>query len=146
MGAVWRAEIGDPTIRRMDSGSETSERTRLVQAFSPLANNKPELAGSEAEVDILVSTDVLSEGQNLQDCGVVLNYDLHWNPTRMVQRAGRVDRIGSEFEQIAIYNLFLEEGSGVFARVGGKVEQEDCPDRCHGFSGCQCAGRNRAPA
>ena len=46
------------------------------------------LAGSDREIDLLISTDVLSEGQNLQDCGYLLNYDLHWNPTRMVQRAG----------------------------------------------------------
>ena len=90
-GQAWRAFIGDPLIRRMDSGADPHDRIRLVQAFSPRSNDKPELAGTDAEVDILISTDVLSEGQNLQDCGVVLNYDLHWNPTRMVQR-GRAYR------------------------------------------------------
>ena len=61
-------------------------------------------------LDLLISTDVLSEGQNLQDCGVVVNYDLHWNPTRMVQRAGRIDRIGSDFSTISIYNMFPDAG------------------------------------
>ncbi|MBN1311381.1 MAG: helicase, partial [Anaerolineae bacterium] len=57
---------------------------------------------------ILVATDVMSEGQNLQDCGVLVNYDLHWNPMRMVQRAGRIDRLGSEFKTLSIFNLFPE--------------------------------------
>lgn len=53
---------------------------------------------------------MLSEGHNLQDCGHLLNYDLHWNPTRMVQRAGRIDRIGSPHDTLWIYNMFPEEG------------------------------------
>jgi SNF2 family DNA or RNA helicase len=108
--AEWRSSAGNPRIRRMDSGAAPRERTGLVQAFSPRSNHKPELAGSDSEIDVMISTDVLSEGQNLQDCGVMLNYDLHWNPTRMVQRAGRIDRIGSEFARIAIHNMFPDEG------------------------------------
>src|SRR5712691_3975958 len=61
-------------------------------------------------LDIMISTDVLSEGQNLQDCGVLINYDLHWNPTRMVQRAGRIDRIGTSFETLWVLNMFPDEG------------------------------------
>ncbi|HLX40177.1 MAG TPA: C-terminal helicase domain-containing protein, partial [Ktedonobacteraceae bacterium] len=57
-----------------------------------------------------ISTDVLSEGQNLQDCGVLINYDLHWNPTRMVQRAGRIDRIGTDFSTLWVMNMFPEDG------------------------------------
>ncbi|WP_075164159.1 C-terminal helicase domain-containing protein [Ktedonobacter racemifer] len=57
---------------------------------------------------MLISTDVLSEGQNLQDAGIVINYDLHWNPVRLIQRAGRVDRIGSSFAHIMLYNVFSE--------------------------------------
>ncbi len=57
---------------------------------------------------MLISTDVLSEGQNLQDAGVVINYDLHWNPVRLIQRAGRVDRIGSPYAHILLYNVFPE--------------------------------------
>jgi superfamily II DNA or RNA helicase len=109
-GEPWRQGIGNPNIRRMDSGAPTRERSRLIEAFAPMANNRPELAGTPQEVDIMLSTDVLSEGQNLQDCGIVVNYDLHWNPTRMVQRAGRVDRLLSAHEEIMIYNLFPDEG------------------------------------
>jgi len=74
----------------------------------------------------LISTDVLSEGQNLQDCGVLLNYDLHWNPMRMVQRAGRIDRIGSKHELLWIYNMFPDEGLerllGIVHRLEEKAE------------------------
>ncbi|HEU0020904.1 MAG TPA: helicase-related protein [Dehalococcoidia bacterium] len=97
-------------IRRMDGGASVGERSRLIQAFAPRSNNRPDLVGSSQEVDILVSTDVLSEGQNLQDCGILVNYDLHWNPTRMVQRAGRIDRIGSEFPLLWVYNMFPDAG------------------------------------
>lgn len=109
-GAAFLKKAGNPHIRRMDSGADPKERTGLVQAFAPLANKRPELQGTEKEVDILISTDVLSEGQNLQDCGYLINYDLHWNPTRMVQRAGRIDRIGTKFNTLWIHNMFPEEG------------------------------------
>ena len=106
----WRGSAGEPYIRRMDSGAEAKERARLVAHFAPRANHRPDLAGSESEIDILVSTDVLSEGQNLQDCGVLINYDLHWNPTRMVQRAGRIDRIGTSFDTLLVMNMFPDDG------------------------------------
>ena len=108
-GAAWREAMGQPTLRRIDSGADPKDRVRLVESFAPVANGRPEIAGTEREVDILISTDVLSEGQNLQDCGYLINYDLHWNPTRMVQRAGRIDRLGSEFDVLTIYNMFPEE-------------------------------------
>ncbi len=106
--SAWRAQLGHPTIRRIDGAVKTADRLRIVERFAPIASGHPELAGSDEEVDILVATDVLSEGQNLQDCGVLINYDLHWNPTRMVQRAGRIDRLGSLFDTLTIYNMFPE--------------------------------------
>ena len=125
-GAGWRAKVGNPHIRRMDSGAATVERGRLIQQFAPVANGKPELLGTAEEVDVLISTDVLSEGQNLQDCGIVLNYDLHWNPTRMVQRAGRVDRLLSPHDAISIYNMFpdagLEKLLGLVESLTRKIE------------------------
>lgn len=104
------AELGGLRVRRMDSGADAKERLRIVEAFAPRSNGRPEWVGTEREIDLLISTDVLSEGQNLQDCGLLLNYDLHWNPTRMVQRAGRIDRIGSEFDELWIYNMFPDAG------------------------------------
>lgn len=106
----WRAQAGNPHIRRMDSGADARERASLVAHFAPRANHREALVGSEKEIDVLISTDVLSEGQNLQDCGILINYDLHWNPTRMVQRAGRIDRIGTSFETLHILNMFPDDG------------------------------------
>ncbi|HWS83859.1 MAG TPA: C-terminal helicase domain-containing protein [Ktedonobacteraceae bacterium] len=74
------------------------------------ANGRDDIVNSEHEIDIMISTDVLSEGQNLQDCGVLINYDLHWNPTRMIQRAGRIDRIGTSFETLWVMNMFPDDG------------------------------------
>ena len=116
---AWRASAGNPAIRRMDSGVDVRERARMVAQFAPRANGRPDIVGSEQEIDILVSTDVLSEGQNLQDCGVLINYDLHWNPTRMVQRAGRIDRIGTTFDTLTICNMFPDDG---LERLLGLVE------------------------
>jgi hypothetical protein len=103
-------KLGGIHVRRMDSGADTKERLRIIQGFAPKANGKPEWVETEREINVLISTDVLSEGQNLQDCGYLVNYDLHWNPTRMVQRAGRIDRIGTEFETLWIYNMFPDHG------------------------------------
>ncbi|MFQ5882320.1 MAG: C-terminal helicase domain-containing protein, partial [Candidatus Methylomirabilales bacterium] len=112
-------KLGGANIRRMDSGADARERTRIIQGFAPKANARPEWIGTEKEIHILISTDVLSEGQNLQDCGYLVNYDLHWNPTRMVQRAGRIDRIGTDFDTLWIYNMFPDEG---LERLLGLVE------------------------
>jgi superfamily II DNA or RNA helicase len=112
-------ELGNVAVRRMDSGADPKERERIVQGFAPRANDRAEWAGTEREIDILISTDVLSEGQNLQDCGLLINYDLHWNPTRMVQRAGRIDRIGTEFDTLWIYNMYPDQG---LERLLGLVE------------------------
>ena len=109
-GAAFLQEAGSPVIRRMDGGASPKERARLIESFAPRSNDRPDIAGTDREVQVLVSTDVLSEGQNLQDCGVLINYDLHWNPTRMVQRAGRIDRIGSEFPVLLVHNMFPDAG------------------------------------
>ena len=102
----WRRSAGNPAIRRIDSGNHPDERGNLLACFAPIGSGDGYCPGDP--IDLLVSTDVLSEGQNLQDCGVIINYDLTWNPIRLVQRNGRIDRIGSPHEQIGIYNLFPE--------------------------------------
>jgi superfamily II DNA or RNA helicase len=102
----WLKSAGNPHIRRIDSGNHPDERGHIIAQFAPVASGvKP----PDQEIDILISTDVLSEGQNLQDCGIIINYDLTWNPIRLVQRNGRIDRIGSSHAEIGIYNLFPEE-------------------------------------
>jgi superfamily II DNA or RNA helicase len=122
----WRESLDNPHIRRVDSDVNTTDRSRLIAHFAPVANGQPEVAGTDREIDILVSTDVLSEGQNLQDCGYLINYDLHWNPTRMVQRAGRIDRLGSPFDTLSIYNMFperaLEDLLGLVRSLTAKID------------------------
>jgi hypothetical protein len=77
-------------------------------------------------LDLLISTDVLSEGQNLQDADTVINYDLHWNPVRMIQRAGRIDRIGSPHDVVHLYNFFpedkLEDLLNIMRRLRAKMD------------------------
>jgi superfamily II DNA or RNA helicase len=104
--AQWRATAGEPHIRRIDSGNHPDERGHILGLFAPVASGH-NVAGQP--IDVLISTDVLSEGQNLQDCGVLINYDLTWNPIRLVQRNGRIDRLGSPHSEIAIYNMFPED-------------------------------------
>ncbi|MCK4591376.1 MAG: SWF/SNF helicase family protein, partial [Candidatus Latescibacteria bacterium] len=123
-GEMFRQTIGDPHIRRMDSGAHPKERRHLIQAFAPKSNGKPEWVGTNKEIDVLISTDVLSEGQNLQDCAHLVNYDLHWNPTRMVQRAGRIDRIGTEFDTLFIRNMFPDKGLERLLRLVESLERK----------------------
>ncbi len=105
--AKWLKSAGNPHVRRIDSGNHPDERGEIIAQFAPVASGKGD--SGDGRIDILISTDVLSEGQNLQDCGVLVNYDLTWNPIRLVQRDGRIDRIGSPHAEIGIYNLFPED-------------------------------------
>lgn len=93
-------------IEKVTGGSKNP--TLIVEHFSP-RSNKADIA-PESELRILVATDVLSEGQNLQDAHVIVNYDLPWAIIRLIQRAGRVDRIGQEAEEIFCYSFFPAEG------------------------------------
>ena len=97
----------------------------VLSAFAPRAKERPaELAG-EGEIDLLIATDCISEGQNLQDCDWLINYDIHWNPVRIIQRFGRIDRIGSPNRGIQLVNFWpnmeLEEYIGLEQRVSGRM-------------------------
>ena len=117
--------LGHARIDIVDSEVTPSERNQRIARFAPEANNRPGLS-PEKQIDILISTDVLSEGQNLQDAQAIVNYDLHWNPVRMVQRVGRLDRIGSPHEEIGVYNFIpedeLEEILGLVDRLREKLD------------------------
>ena len=88
----------------------SADPTQLAWRFSPDSNQRPGKGKPERELRILVATDVLSEGQNLQDCHVVVNYDLPWAIIRLIQRAGRVDRIGQKAEEILCHSFLPAEG------------------------------------
>jgi superfamily II DNA or RNA helicase len=84
--------------------------TMYAYRFSPVSNGKPEIKGTDSELRVLVSTDVLSEGQNLQDSHIIVNFDLPWAIIKLIQRAGRVDRIGQKSETILCYSFLPEAG------------------------------------
>jgi len=95
--------------------------TALAWRFSPVSNEKP--VSTYDELRVLVATDVLSEGQNLQDCSIVVNYDLPWAIIRLIQRAGRVDRIGQKAERITCYTFLPADGVERIIRLRGRVRQ-----------------------
>jgi len=95
----------DPAIAHL-SGSNRDSLQNIIKRFAPTANLRQNERMPGPEVRVLIATDVISEGQNLQDCNRVLNYDLHWNPVRMIQRFGRVDRIGTTHENIYLHNTW----------------------------------------
>ena len=78
----------------------------ILSAFSPQSKERPAELATEGEIDLLIATDCISEGQNLQDCDYLINYDIHWNPVRIIQRFGRIDRIGSRNTKIQLVNFW----------------------------------------
>ena len=97
----------------------------VLSAFAPRAKERPADMADEGEIDLLIATDCISEGQNLQDCDWLVNYDIHWNPVRIIQRFGRIDRIGSPNQNIQLVNFWpnmeLEEYIGLEQRVSGRM-------------------------
>lgn len=98
---------------------QSVDPTALAWRFSPISNEKP-IPASE-QLRVLVATDVLSEGQNLQDCAIILNYDLPWAIIRLIQRAGRVDRIGQQAEEILCYSFLPAEGVERLINLRGRL-------------------------
>jgi hypothetical protein len=107
--ADFHQSLGHNRISITDSDIHPRQRKERITCFAPKSNNAPDIKGTDREIDLLFSTDVLSEGQNLQDATVIVNYDLPWNPVRLIQRAGRIDRIGSDADLVHIYNFFPED-------------------------------------
>lgn len=96
----------------------------ILTNFSPRSKERPKRAQTD-EIDLLFATDCVSEGQNLQDCDYLVNYDIHWNPVRIIQRFGRIDRIGSQNKSIQLVNFWpnmeLDEYINLEARVSGRM-------------------------
>ncbi|KPL19908.1 MAG: hypothetical protein AMJ92_00025 [candidate division Zixibacteria bacterium SM23_81] len=111
-----------PWMSLLTGDDDPNRRYRIMSHFAPLATfredeelDDPILQEQiepfrEEPIDILIATDVLSEGQNLQDAQFLVNYDLHWNPVRMIQRGGRIDRLFSPHDRVYIYNMMPEKG------------------------------------
>ena len=95
----------------------------VLTCFSPVSKGRAILMpGSTDELDILIATDCISEGQNLQDCDYLINYDIHWNPVRIIQRFGRIDRIGSKNGQIQLVNFWPDMSLDEYINLKSRVE------------------------
>lgn len=100
-----------------------TDMNTILTLFSPLSKDKELLMpDNPAEIDILIATDCISEGQNLQDCDYCVNYDIHWNPVRIIQRFGRIDRIGSKNEKIQLVNFWPNIDLDKYLELKGRVE------------------------
>ncbi len=95
----------------------------VLTCFSPISKGRDVLMpGSKKEIDILIATDCISEGQNLQDCDYLVNYDIHWNPVRIIQRFGRIDRIGSQNKVIQLVNFWPDMTLDEYINLKSRVE------------------------
>jgi hypothetical protein len=133
--ASWaKKELGihSALVTGSNSGNKTTmpnvrkDIATIITSFSPLSKERDKIDETLSdEISILISTDCLSEGQNLQDCDYVVNYDIHWNPVRIIQRFGRIDRLGSRNEVIQLVNFWpnmeLDEYINLEARVSGRM-------------------------
>jgi len=94
----------------------------VLTCFSPLSKGKDLLMPDSKELDVLIATDCISEGQNLQDCDYLVNYDIHWNPVRIIQRFGRIDRIGSKNKCIQLVNFWPDLTLDEYINLKSRVE------------------------
>ncbi|MCA9231979.1 MAG: DEAD/DEAH box helicase family protein [Planctomycetales bacterium] len=133
--AEWaRTELG--IYSAVVTGRSGSNKTNLtgiradlgsvLTAFSPISKERSSVdAEATTQLDLLIGTDCISEGQNLQDCDYLINYDIHWNPVRIIQRFGRIDRLGSRNKVIQLVNFWpnmeLDEYINLEARVSGRM-------------------------
>ena len=109
---------GRTTIPRLRADLNT-----VLTCFSPISKGRDILMpGSTEELDILIATDCISEGQNLQDCDYLINYDIHWNPVRIIQRFGRIDRIGSRNQVIQLVNFWPDMDLDEYINLKSRVE------------------------
>ncbi len=120
-----------------DGGNSASlgrtDYDEILTNFSPIAKRRADQSArfpnQQEEIDLLIATDCISEGQNLQDCDLLINYDIHWNPVRIIQRFGRIDRIGSRSESVQLVNFWpvadLDHYLGVKLRVEARMALVD---------------------
>ena len=100
-----------------------SDLNTVLTCFSPISKDKKLLMPNDnTEIDFLIATDCISEGQNLQDCDYLINYDIHWNPVRIIQRFGRIDRIGSRNKVIQLVNFWPDVTLDEYINLKAKVE------------------------
>ena len=117
------AEITGSVEGKSTIKGQKMDLNTVLTLFSPISKGKKVLLpGSDKEVDVLIATDCISEGQNLQDCDYLVNYDIHWNPVRIIQRFGRIDRIGSKNSQIQLINFWPDMDLDEYINLKARVE------------------------
>lgn len=111
---------GKSTVKKLPADMGT-----MLACFSPISKERGVVAKAfdDADIDILIATDCISEGQNLQDCDYLVNYDIHWNPVRIVQRFGRIDRIGSKNDVIQLVNYWPDVELDEYIKLKARVEE-----------------------
>ncbi|MCX6147113.1 MAG: helicase-related protein, partial [Candidatus Kapabacteria bacterium] len=112
--------VGGDKINKTTYGE--TKYHKILTNFSPKSKNRNEI--NNEEIDILIATDCISEGQNLQDCDMVVNYDIHWNPVRVIQRFGRIDRIGSQNKFIQMVNFWPHEDIDKYLELKSRVHNK----------------------
>lgn len=117
------AEVTGTVEGRSTVTGKKMDLNTVLTLFSPISKGKDVLfPNSNEEIDILIATDCISEGQNLQDCDYLVNYDIHWNPVRIIQRFGRIDRIGSKNKAIQLINFWPDLDLDEYINLKTRVE------------------------
>ena len=112
-----------PIPSKLKRSIKISDLNTVLTLFSPISKEgKNIFPDMKEEIDILIATDCISEGQNLQDCDYLINYDIHWNPVRIIQRFGRIDRIGSKNEVIQLVNFWPTEDLDAYIDLAERVK------------------------
>ena len=101
-----------------------TDYNQVLTNFSPRSKNRAKIPSmpQDGEIDLLIATDCISEGQNLQDCDYLVNYDIHWNPVRIIQRFGRIDRIGSQSRTVQLVNFWPTQDLDKYVNLKNRVE------------------------
>jgi SNF2 family DNA or RNA helicase len=124
---LYAAQVTGGDTNKTNLPNCRADLSSVLTNFSPLSKRRDQIfPDNKVDIDILFCTDCISEGQNLQDCDYLVNYDIHWNPVRIIQRFGRIDRIGSKNKKIKLVNFFpnldLDNYIDLIARVQGRMQ------------------------
>lgn len=127
---LFSAQVTGGDTNRTNLPNSRTDLNSILINFSPKSKDRGAIyPDAKNEIDILFCTDCISEGQNLQDCDFLVNYDIHWNPVRIIQRFGRIDRIGSKNKEIQLVNFYpnvdLDSYIDLIGRVKGRMQMLD---------------------
>ena len=116
------AEVAGSANRTYSLKLHRTTFENILAHFSPVSKELPEVSRAAGEIDVVFATDCISEGQNLQDCDCLVNYDIHWNPVRIIQRFGRIDRLGSKNAQIQLVDFWPDIALDEYIQLEGRVK------------------------